>query len=360
MARTRYRSALGVTLSVVLLLSACGGGDDEEGDTGTGAGASGSAAAGECETLDDMAIGHPGLPPDFIQMTTPLAIELGFMEDECINVTELVDFESGIAAFRAMAAGEYEVGLSGSVSPILAFGEGADARIFAASGAYVDFQTVATGDIDTCEDLEGRVVGTDGPGGLVHAVTEQYLASCGLDINTDVELIIGDPETFVPQIAQGAIEATSMHIDERIFAEKELDTDLNILANAWEDVPEFHYASFATATETLEGKRDLFVRMTAAILRTGRWLNDPANHDEAVTLMAEVGEVPESVMEESISTFGSRFPDSCETMIPIASYEFLIDLQVELGNLAEPFPATDLVDTSVCEDAEALLEEQGY
>jgi ABC-type nitrate/sulfonate/bicarbonate transport system substrate-binding protein len=341
-------------------LSACGGGDDEEGETGTGASASGSPAAGECETLDDMAIGHPGLPPDFIQMTTPLAIELGYMEDECINVTELVDFESGIAAFRAMAAGEFEVGLSGSVSPILAFGEGADARIFAASGAYLDFQTVATGDIDSCEELEGRVVGTDGPGGLVHAVTEQYLASCGLDINTDVELIIGDPETFVPQIAQGAIEATSMHIDERIFAEKELDTDLNILANAWEDVPEFHYASFATATETLEEKRDLFVRMTAAILRTGRWLNDPANHDEAVTLMAEVGEVPESVMEESISTFGSRFPDTCETMIPIASYEFLIDLQVELGNLAEPFPATDLVDTSVCEDAEALLEEQGY
>ena len=45
-----------------------------------------------------------------------------------------------------------------------------------------------------------------------------------------------------------------MHIDERIFAEKELDTDLNILANAWEDVPEFHYASFATATRDARGE----------------------------------------------------------------------------------------------------------
>jgi ABC-type nitrate/sulfonate/bicarbonate transport system substrate-binding protein len=358
MTRARFRSLLGLTLSMALLLAACGGGDDDEG--GDSSTASGSAAAGECETIDEMQIGHPGLPPDFIQMTTPLAIELGYMEDECIDVTELVDFESGIAAFRAMAAGEYDVGLSGSVSPILAFGEGADAKIFAASGAYLDFQVVGSGDIDSCEKMEGRVVGTDGPGGLVHAVTEQFLASCDLDINSDVELIIGDPETFVPQIAQGAIEATSMHIDERIFAEKELDTDLNILANAWEDVPEFHYASFATATETLEEKRDLFVRLTAAILRTGRWLNDPANHDEAVNLMAEVGEVPVAVMEEASTTYGSRFPDSCETMIPLESYEFLIDLQVELGNLAEPFPATDLVDTSVCEDAEALLDEQGY
>ena len=358
MARVGLRSVMGLALSMVFLLAACGG-DDEGGDDG-GATATTSAAPGECETIDEMEIGHPGLPPDFIQMVTPLSMELGYMADECIEVTELVDFESGIAAFRAMAAGEFDVGLSGSVSPILAFGEGANAKIFAASGAYLDFQVVGTGDIDTCEAMEGSIVGTDGPGGLVHAVTEQFLATCGLDINNDVELIIGDPETFVPQIAQGAIEATSMHIDERIFAEKELDTDLNVLANAWEDVPEFHYASFATASETLEEKRELFVRMTAAILRTGRWLNDEANHDEAVTLMAEVGEVPEAVMEEAFTTYGSRFPDSCETMIPLESYEFLIDLQVELGNLEEAFTATDLVDTSVCEDAEALLDEQGF
>jgi ABC-type nitrate/sulfonate/bicarbonate transport system substrate-binding protein len=359
MARAGLRGVTVLSLSMVLVLAACGGGDDDEG--GTAAPATGaSGAPGECTTVDEMEIGHPGLPPDFIQMVTPLSMELGYMADECIEVTELVDFESGIAAFRAMAAGEFDVGLSGSVSPILALGEGANAKVFAASGAYLDFQVVGAGDIDSCEAMEGRVVGTDGPGGLVHAVTEQFLAGCGLDINNDVELIVGDPETFVPQIALGAIEATSMHIDERIFAEKELDTDLNILANAWEDVPEFHYASFATASETLEEKRDLFVRMTAAILRTGRWLNDEANHDEAVRLMAEVGEVPEAVMEEAFTTYGSRFPDSCDTMIPLESYEFLIDLQVQLGNLAEAYPATDLVDTTVCDDAEALLTEQGF
>ena len=356
MKQARARRITGLSLSVLLLLAACGNGDaDGEG----GADGAAGGGTGECETVDRMEIGHPGLPPDFIQMVTPLSIELGYLADECIEA-ELIDFESGIAAFRAMAAGEFDVGLSGSVSPILAFGEGANARIFAASGAYLDFQVVATGDIDSCEAMEGRIVGTDGPGGLVHAVTEQFLASCGLDIDNDVELIVGDPETFVPQIAQGAIEATSMHIDERIFAEQELGTELNILANAWEDVPLFHYASFATATETLTEKRELFVRMTAAILRTGKWLNDEANHAEAVTVMAKVSEQPEAVIEEAFTAYGSRFPDSCETMIPIDSYEFLIDLQVELGNLQEAFTASDLVDISVCEDAEALLAEQGF
>jgi NitT/TauT family transport system substrate-binding protein len=347
----RRRSITLVLVAAVLfMLPACGDDGDDDGVV---------AADEECESVDQLQVGHPGLPPDFIQMTTPLASELGYFADNCIEI-ELIDFESGVAAFRAMAAGEFDVGLSGSISPILAFGEGAQAVGFAASGAYLDFQTVATGDIASCEDVSGHRVATDGPGGLVHAVTEQFLAGCGLDINNDVELIVGDPETFVPQIAQGAIEVTSMHIDERIFAEQELDTELNILSNAWETVPDFHYATFATHPDVLEEKRDFFIRFTAAILRTGRWLADEGNHDEAVSVMAEVAEVPESVIEEAFTTFGNRFPTSCDTMIPLESYEFLIDLQVELGNLEEPFEVTELIDTTVCDEAEALLEEQGF
>ena len=349
-----HRRILALLTVLMLFVTACGGDDD---DTD----ASASAVGGEdCEEIEDMEVGHPGLPPDFIQMMLPLAIELGYMRDNCIEV-EIIDFESGIAAFRAMAAGEFDMGLSGSVSPILAFGEGADAVGIAAGGALTDFQTVATGDIETCEDLEGRSVATDGPGGLVHAVTEQYMASCGIDIDSDVELIVGEPESFVPRIAQGEIEATTMHIDERIFAEQELGTELNVLANAWEDVPLFHYTTWSTARPLLDDpeKRDQFVRFIAALLKVGEWLADDANRDEAIERMAVVSEQPESVIEEAYSTFGSRFPTTCDEMMPMESYDFLIDLQVELGNLEEDFPATDLIDTSVCEEAAERLAEEG-
>jgi ABC-type nitrate/sulfonate/bicarbonate transport system substrate-binding protein len=346
-----HRRILALLAVLVLLVTACGG-DDGESDA--------DAVGGEdCDEIETMEVGHPGLPPDFIQMMLPLAIELGYMRDNCIDV-EIIDFESGIAAFRAMAAGEFDMGLSGSVSPILAFGEGADAVGIAAGGALTDFQTVATGDIETCEDLEGRSVATDGPGGLIHAVTEQYMANCGIDIDQDVELIVGETESFVARIAQGEIEATTMHIDERIFAEEELDTELNVLANSWEDVPLFHYTTWSTARPLLDDpeKRDRFVRFIAALLRVGEWLADDANREEAIERMAVVSEQPEAVIEEAYSTFGSRFPTNCDEMMPLESYDFLIDLQVELGNLTEDFPATDLIDTSVCEEAEALLAEE--
>ena len=354
---------IGLTVVLVLVLAACGGDDGGTTTGGTTGGTTGDTTGGttgatgsaECEQLDPIVSGHPGFPPDFIQMVTPLAVELGYMEQECIDL-ELIDFESGAAAFRAMAAGELDVGLSGSVSPILAYGQGSDAVGFAASGAYVDFQVVATSDVQSCEDLAGKRVATDGPGGLVHAITEQYMATCGLDINTDVELIVGEPETFVAQFAQGAIDATSMHIDERIFAQQELGSDLTVLANTWEEVPLFHYTTFATARDVFEEKREIWVRFTRALLRTGRWLADEANHDEAVTVMAEISEQPEAVIEEALTTFGNRFPTSCDTMIPVESYQYLIDLQVELGNLEASFPAEDFLDTSVCAEAEESLD----
>jgi NitT/TauT family transport system substrate-binding protein len=349
-------------LCALLLLGACGGDGDDGGDDGDDGAVSASnagtgAGAEECEQVDELTSGHPGFPPDFIQMVTPLADELGFFADECLDV-ELIDFESGVAAFRAMAAGELDVGLSGTVSPILAFGQGADAVGFAGSGAYVDFQVVATGEIETCEDLAGTRVATDGPGGLVHAITEQYLATCDVDINTDVELIVGEPETFVAQFAQGNIDATSMHIDERIFAQDELGSDLNVLANTWEEVPLFHYTTFATARDVFEEKREQFVRFTKALLRTGRWLSDEANREDAISVMAEVSEQPEAVIEEALDTFGNRFPTSCDTMIPVESFEFLIQLQVDLGNLEEPYPVEDFLDTSVCAEAEQQLDEE--
>ena len=353
----KYRRILALVTGLVLLLTAACAGDDGEGNGDGNAGATGGE---DCEQIEEMQVGHPGLPPDFIQMMLPLAIELGYMRDNCLEI-EIIDFESGVAAFRAMAAGEFDMGLSGSVSPILAFGEGAEAVGIAAGGALTDFQTVATGDIETCEDLRGRSVATDGPGGLVHAVTEQYMASCGIDIDQDVELIVGEPESFVARIAQGEIEATTMHIDERIFAEQELDTELTVLANAWEDVPLFHYTTWSTARPLLDDpdKRDQFVRFIEALLKVGQWLADDANRDEAIERMAVVSENPESVIEEAYSTFGSRFPTTCDEMMPMESYEFLIQLQVELGNLEEAFPATELIDTSLCEEAEERLAEEG-
>ena len=44
--------------------------------------------------------------------------------------------------------------------------------------------------------------------------------------------------------------------------------------------------------------------------------------------------------------------------LDLKAFQFLIDQQAELGNIEEPYPAEDLVDTSICDEAEQMLDEK--
>ncbi len=352
----RRIALLAVLLVLALVAAACGGeaATTTAASTTTVAGSTTTGGTQTCTQVDKLKLGYPGLPPDFIQMVTPLAIELGFFANRCLDV-ELTSFESGVAAFRGMVAGEMDLGFSGSTAPVIAFAEYPEVVVIGSHGAHLDFQVIATGDIKKCEDLRGRKVATEGPGGLQHSIMEFFLTTCGLDINTDVELIVAAPETFAAQFAQGAIEATVLHIDERIGLQNEVGIPFNIVGNAWDFAPNFHYASYATVKPVLEAKRDQFVRFEAAVLEAGAWLQDPANRDEAIRLIAQISEDTEATVIEAYDTFGSQFPETCAAALPLDSFQFLIDLQVQMGNIAASYPATDLVDLSVCADAETLL-----
>ncbi len=354
MPRSRFLQRTLIVLVLAGLLAAgCGGDDDDGGDAAAGGG---SQTPGECSEPDQVEIGFPGLPPDFVQMGTPLADERGVFEKYCIEA-EFIGVESGISAFRAMAAGEFQFSYSGSISPVLAKGEGADAVVFMSPANLLDFQVSALPGFDDCESLAGEPIATDGPGGLNHAIMEQYLATCDLDIDSDVRVQIGDPETFGAQLAAGTVKAAALHADERLFVADEIGIDLQVLGNAWEYAPDFHYASLSTAGAALEENRDLYVRISAAILESNQWLVDPANREDAIEIIAEVSEQPEEVVAEVYDTFGANFPDTCEEALDLDAFQYLIDLQVELGNLEEAYDPEELVDTSVCEDAAQLVEE---
>jgi ABC-type nitrate/sulfonate/bicarbonate transport system substrate-binding protein len=343
-------------LALMLVLAACGGDDD---DGGGGQAAPAGSGAQQCATTEKMKIGFPGLPPDFVQMGVPLAKELGFFAANCLDV-EFTGLESGIASFRAMQAGEFDMAYSGSISPVLAKGEGADAKVWMSAAALLDFQVTARPEIADCAALRGQPIATDGPGGLNHAIMEQFVATCGLDIDKDVKVLVGDPENFGVQLSRGVVKAAALHLDERITAEQQFKQDFKELGNSWEYAPDFHYSSMSATGDLIEKNRDKYIRAAASIMRATRWLRDPANKEQAVTTIAKVSEQDEAVVAQAYDQFATKFPTTCDEALRPAAYEFLIKLQVDLGNLKQAFPVTDLVDPSICAEAEALLTKQGF
>ena len=349
----RTMLALGILLVMALVVASCG--SDSTATTTTGGTTATTGAA--CATVDKLNIGFFAPPPDFIQVLAPLAADLGFFTDQCLDV-ETTIVESGGASFTAMVAGEIDLSYSGSVSPILGFAEGADAVIVTSSGALLDFVVIAIPEIDSCEALRGRRVATDGPGALQHAIMEAYLGSCGLDIDTDVELVIATGETYEAQFAQGNIDATDLHIDEALSLSQNLGVEFNILGESWKFAPSFHYASWTTSSTVLAEKRPAIVRFTAALLQAGAWIQDPANKEDAAARVIEITQQTPGIILQAFEDFGTNFPATCAQQLPLAAYEGLMDFQITAGNLDETYPVTDLVDLSVCRDAEILLGRQ--
>lgn len=343
--------------AAVLALAACGG--DENGGTNPADGSgTDDGATGDCGSMDSLHIATPSLPPDFIQLTVFLAEELGFYQEFCLDV-EASELRSGINALRAMQSGETDVSMSGTVSLVNAIGQGSPVQVWASPANRFDFQVVATvaSGVMSCEDLSGTTVATDGPGGLIHALAEAYLATCDLDINTDVENFIGSPDDFGPQMEQGIVDASVLHTDDRLLTERERDIEFTTLGNAWEYAPDFHYSAFASTRDLIDEKADAYSRVAAALLKTNRWMKDPANKDELIPLAAEIAAIPEDIAEDTYEIFIDAFPETCAEALPEQAFDYIIELQQELGNLEGALSYEEVVRSDICEAGEALLDE---
>jgi NitT/TauT family transport system substrate-binding protein len=342
--RSAQRSSVAGAVVIALLLASCGDdGGGESTDTGS--------------ELQDVSLGviHS---VKFSFLPTHLAKELGYFEEFGLNAT-LEPIGAGIDTLEAQIAGETDMNPHGpSPATVIARGSGSPVKIVFSPASRLSPIIVAREGIETCEDLEGQTVATDGPGGLSHSVMETFLASCGLDINEDVELFIGSPSDFGPVLAEGTAQAAGQEVDDEIAIEDQFDIELNQLGNSWE-FTDFHYQSVVVREDDLADNREVIVGVVAAIMKANRWLNDPANREEAINLAVELGTLGQTreAMEEAYDTYvPTIFPETCAEALDRGQYESTIDLQLELGNMTNDVEFDDLVAMDVCEEAEALLD----
>ena len=376
------RSWVGVVMVMVLALTAAACGSEESTDSADaattqttdeeGSGSSedddaaaetedaadetdpGGGDAPECTEPVALQVSVPTDPPKYAQLVPVLAGELGFYEDFCLDV-EVIGFRTGSGALTALTSGETEVGLPASNGAVVAIGQGSPISIIGSPASNLPQIILATEGIESCEDLAGNTIGTEGPGGLGHYLFTVYLESCGLDINSDVDVFAGAPGDFAALMSQDVINAAALHADDKGLIEEEFGVTLNVLQRSAEFEPNFHYQSYVVRNDWLEedANRDAAVRMMAAALTAERYMSDPANREEVIELGTQVSTRPREVIEEAYDLY--FYPTTCAEGLDPDKYVHTAELQVELGEMEEVPTYEDLVDPSVCEDAEALL-----
>lgn len=367
---TGWRHAsMGLFLSLALVATACGGGDAEPDTEEPADGTTEDSAETEDEEaqseegagqdLEEIVVSMPVVPPNFVMIQPWVAEEQGYFDKFGLPV-EIVSLDTGIAALRGAQAGSADIGAAPTPALISVNAEGADVDAFYTYSPGLEAQFVVTEDVQSCEDLRGKVLGIDEVGGFAEALTRAVYSSCGLT-QDDVEYQ-SFPGAEGQAMAQGQAASGVLHIDEAEAVMRQFpDAGLHVLENLWELVPDWHYAAYASPAEVIASKRDSFVAFTAANVCATRYMQDTDNKDDVVAFAAELTEVPEDIVANTYDTFieDEIWPD--DHGLPQEMFEFTAEQQVELGNIEEPdLPGyEEHVDLTIYEDAVAMVDEIG-
>ncbi len=276
-------------------------------------------------------------------------------------VMEDVHFSGTPQMITALASGDLDIGTLAYSSFALAVenAQMTDLRVIAddfqdgVPGYYSDeYMVLKDAPIRTIEDLKGKVLATNGAGSAVDIALRAMLRKHGLEDRRNVTII----EVGLPNM-------------KAVLAEKKADLICAVTPFSWdpglrsiarplftqkEAVGRTQMILWAARAGFLEEKRPAMADFMDDGLRARRFYLDPANHQEAVALVAKVGHLPPQRLEDWLFTKKDYYRDP-DGLPDLQALQANIDLQRDLGFLKTGFDVRKFADLDLARAAVASL-----
>lgn len=214
-------------------------------------------------------------------------------------IAEAVRFEGTPPVITALASGDLEIGPLAFSSFALAIQNAHmdDLRIISDESqdgvpghGTNEFMVRADGPIKTVEDLKGKVLATNAMGSAVDIAMRVMLRQRGLEANRDYTIVEAPFPAMRAMLTErkadliSAVPPFSLDPDLRAMA-RTLFTQKDALGTTQLTV-------WTARTGFIEKNRAALVDFMEDVLRAIRWYTDPANHQEAVAIIARLNKAP--------------------------------------------------------------------
>jgi len=317
-------------------------------------GASGAAAEAPKLTL-----AVPGIPPVFQTVLAYVADKEGFFKKYGVDVTVRA-FATGVAAARAVAAGEIDMTIS-PTPVVINMVSNAGVKLVGVYGLENPDWLIGATDpaFAKCADLKGQLIGVDAVGGARAVALAEMIASCGL--KTDQVQLVGLSSNVGPAMVAGQIKIGVLHIDDVPTVEKQLGKKLTVVTTMKQVAPINHYNLFVVRADKLAAERDTFVRMLAAFIDAGAFIRDPKNIDKVAEIATVTGRTKDEAKNVLPQFIAIEFWPNGNDGMSRRNIERVTQGQKELGGIKEgktPVAFDQLVDPSLWRDAMALTKKQ--
>jgi NitT/TauT family transport system substrate-binding protein len=313
----------------------------------------GGPAAAQSKKLSFGVIAGP--PPIFAAIIGYIAVEQGFFKKHGLDV-ELKFPESGTAAARALIAGDIDVALAPSALTINQISN-ADADVVALWGMPHSSHLLATTDHNAgCKDIVGKPVGIDVIGGARANSLRLILRSCGVQLEQVQQIALVSTATMQAMVAD-QLKFGILHFDEIPVIEQQ-GKPVKIIAKLVDVDPNSHFLVVTARKSDVAKNRDAYVRFTAGLIETARFMSDPKNADR----VAEIATVTTRTREQAKNALTFLNPigywPANDDGLDQKKLEAVIETMVRVGNIRPgktPVAYDRLVDRSVWRDGAALV-----
>lgn len=231
----------------------------------------------------------------------------------------------------------------------------ADANQDGAEGhKSVPFMVLNDGGIARVEDLKGKVIATNGAGGAFDVAMRWMLHQHGLDDKRDYNAIESDYANMPAMlISRKAALITGANPWAR---SSDMQTKAHVLFTAADALGPSQMTIQASRAGFITAHRAAMVDFFEDMMRVMRWFRDPANHDAAVTVAANLTKQPAAGLAPFLFTKDDSYVDP-KLEPNLDSLQTNIGVMKALGFINADVPVKNYADLSMVEEAAKRLPE---
>ncbi len=293
-----------------------------------------------------ISIGMPTAPPNIVHMPVYIANDLGYFKAEGLTA-ELLPFEGGVKAFRATVSGDVDASSASGPFSIVGRANGAKTKLVLANAPKLEATMTVQGNIKTLQDLKGKRIGIQQPGGFAFVLSMMVLRKAGLS-KDDVDFVSILSED-VPPLVAGQIDTAILHVEQFKLAQSK-KPDLHVIAKLWEVAPTQLYNAMVVKEDMIAKRRKDVVGMTKAIIRGTRTMY--TDKQKVLPILAKHTGLDTKILSEAYDELVASCVWDANHGLSQERVNSTAQQMKSVGNIKGDVPSYDqIVDLSVPEEA---------
>jgi NitT/TauT family transport system substrate-binding protein len=292
-------------------------------------------------------IGIPTSPPNIVHMPAIVAKELGLYKKAGIDV-DIVSLGDGVKVYRALLAGNIDLGLTPGAPTIIGRANGAAVKALSANLPKLEASLVVRADIKTMADLKGKRIGIQEPGGFADLLSRAVLRAAKIDPKEVNFVSIASED--VPALVANQVDTAILHVEQEMLAKSKVP-ELHAVARMWELEPKTLYTFLSATEKTIKEKAAIVQAVVTANVEATRIIY--TEKAKVMPIFVKQTGYPEKILSDTYDFMVKECIWDANSGLGAERVNFTAALMTRVGNIKEGKTPTyeDVVDTTFAKKA---------